>query len=142
CSLRALLDQEDGEAAVADRRQGLEDHVDEARRETERRLVQQQHLRIRDQRPGDRQLLLLPARERAGLAPPEVPDDRAEVVDALEVRVEIASGSPSGKAETEVLVDGELTEDAAALGHERDAGAGDVLRPAADDRPPVQPDLP
>ena len=34
---------------------------------------------------------------------------------------------PPGEAEPQVLVDGERAEDVAALGHERDAGAGDVL---------------
>ena len=49
--------------------QDLEHLVDDERRQPERRLVEQQELRAREQRAGDRELLLLPARElRARLA--------------------------------------------------------------------------
>ena len=67
-SLCTLLDEQDRETAVADRRECLEDQVDHARSEPERGLVQEQHLRVRDERPRDRELLLLAAGERACLA--------------------------------------------------------------------------
>ena len=67
-ALRTLLDEQHREAAVADRGERLEDDVDDARREPERRLVEQQDVRLGDERPRDRELLLLAARERACLA--------------------------------------------------------------------------
>ena len=65
-ALRALLDEQDGDAAVADRGQGGEDRVDHRRREPERRLVEQEHVGAGDERAADRELLLLAAGERAG----------------------------------------------------------------------------
>ena len=44
----------------------------------------------RDERPRDRELLLLPARERAGLPAPEVPHDREELVHPLHVGLDAA----------------------------------------------------
>ena len=66
--LRPLLDEQDREAALANLLQRPEDHVDKLRGEPERGLVEEQHVRIRNEGPRDRQLLLLPAGERAGLA--------------------------------------------------------------------------
>ena len=45
-----------------------EDRVDQGRRQTERRLVEQEHIGRGDERAADRELLLLAAGERAGLA--------------------------------------------------------------------------
>ena len=52
--------------AVADLGERLEDDVDDRRREPERGLVEQEHVGRGDERPGDRELLLLAAGERAG----------------------------------------------------------------------------
>ena len=60
------------DAALPDLRERVEHDVDDLRREPERRLVQQQHVGRGDERTGDRELLLLAARERAGLATPEL----------------------------------------------------------------------
>ena len=79
-SLCALLDEQHGEAALPDRRERFEDDVDDRRREPERRLVEQQDVRLRDERARDRKLLLLAAGQRAGLPPAELPDDREELV--------------------------------------------------------------
>ena len=65
--LRALLDEQHREPAVLDRGERVEDDVDDARREAERRLVEQQHVGLGDERPRDRELLLLAAGERARL---------------------------------------------------------------------------
>ena len=53
---------------LAQLRERLEDEVDHDRREAERRLVEQQQARPAEQRAGDRELLLLAAREPAGRA--------------------------------------------------------------------------
>ena len=61
-----------------------EDDVDDRRREPERRLVEQEHVRIGDERPPDRELLLLAARERSRLAAAELGEDREELVGGVE----------------------------------------------------------
>ena len=43
----------------------VEDDVDDLRRQPQGRLVEQQHVRARDERPPDRELLLLAAGEGA-----------------------------------------------------------------------------
>ena len=63
----------------------------------------------------------------------EVPHDREELVDAVEV-----AEAATRTAEPEVLIDGELRKDSPPFGHERDPGAGDVLGRASDDRIAVQ----
>ena len=113
---------------VADLAERLEQRLDDGRREPERRLVEQQHVGPREQRAGDRELLLLAARERPGLALRELGDDREEAVHPVEVVGDAVLAPPPGEPEAQVLVDGQRAEDVAALGHERDAGAGDVLR--------------
>src|SRR4051812_46599940 len=66
-----LLHQQDADAALgADPPHDAEDLLHDQRREAEARLVQQQQLGPQQQRAGDRQHLLLAARERAGLLLP------------------------------------------------------------------------
>ena len=60
-ALGPLLDEQDAEAPVADRLQGREHEVDDRWRQPERRLVQKEDRRLRDERARDRKLLLLPA---------------------------------------------------------------------------------
>src|SRR5207248_4893396 len=139
--LRALLDEQDRDAVGADLRERLEDALDDGRREAERRLVEQQHLRLRNQGARDRELLLLSAGERSGAAPPELPQDREELVDPLQVAVEAAAAAARGESEPQVLVHGQPGEDVTSLGHERDAGARDVLRAAPADRAAAQEDV-
>ena len=62
--------------------------------------------------------------------------DREELVDAREV-----SPGATGGSEAQVLVDCELGENAPPLGHEGDAEPRHILRPAADERASVQPDV-
>ena len=110
------------------------------RREPERRLVEEEHIRLGDERPPDRELLLLAARERAGLPGAELGQHREEFVGRA------AAGRPRpfpprGEPEPQVLLDRELAEDPAAFRHERDAGPRDRLRRAAAQRSPVEPDV-
>ena len=72
-ALRALLDQQHRDAALADLRERREDDVDDLRREAERRLVEQQDIGPGDERARDRELLLLAAGERTCPAPARTP---------------------------------------------------------------------
>ena len=124
-ALRPLLDEQDRDAAVADLAERGEDRIDHRRRETERRLVEQEHVRGGDERAADRELLLLTARERSRLAAAEVGEHRKEVVgDGQRLR---AVRPPGRESQTEVLLHGQLAEDTSALGDERDPGARDRL---------------
>src|SRR5205814_3660780 len=77
--------------------------------------------------------------ERARLPAPALLDDREEPVEPGEILVDALAAAPPDEAEAQVLLDGEVRVDAAALGHERDAGARDRLRLAAADRAARQP---
>ena len=77
-ALSPLLDEEDPEAPLADRLERREHEVDDRRREPERRLVEEQDRRLRDERPRDRELLLLAPGERPGRPPAKLVDDRKE----------------------------------------------------------------
>ena len=63
-------------------RERVEDDVDDRRRKPQRRLVEQQHVGLGDERARDRELLLLAAGEHPGVSPPELVHDREELVDA------------------------------------------------------------
>ena len=137
---RALLDEQDRDAALADPAQRLEDAVDGERRQAERRLVEEQHVRLGHQRAADRELLLLAAREVARVAAAELLQDREEVVGDLE-RVAAAVPAPGREPEAEVLLDREPGEDPPALRHERHAGVRDRLGALPPQRAAAQPDL-
>ena len=118
-----------------------EDHVDDGRREPERRLVEQEHVRRRDERAPDRELLLLPARERAGLAVAELRQHRKELVGARRAGSRLRSSAAGREPEAQVLLDGQLAEDPAALGDERDARPRDRLGSPAAERAAVEADV-
>src|SRR5207248_1543676 len=65
CLGGVLLDQQDGRALSVDVTNDVEDLVDEDRRQSERGLVEEQHLWLGHQPAGDRQHLLLASREGA-----------------------------------------------------------------------------
>ena len=92
-----------------------EDLVDDLGREAHRGLVHEQHLRACHEGPGDRQHLLLAAREGAGGQAPAVTQDREAVVGLRERLLGRTADVPA--AEVEVLLDGERAEDLAALRH-------------------------
>ena len=62
---RVLLDQQHGDALLADLLDRLEDDVDQHRRQAHGRLVEQQQLRVAEQRARDGEHLLLAAGHRA-----------------------------------------------------------------------------
>ena len=75
--------------------------------EPERRLVEQEHVGAGDERPGDRELLLLAPRERARLPGGELLDDGEEAAHPGEVVGDAVPCPPAREAEPQVLVDGE-----------------------------------
>src|SRR4051794_35213290 len=103
-ALCTLLDEQDCEATLADVGKRLEDQVDHTGRQAERRLVEEQDLRIRNQRPRDRELLLLPAGERPGLSGAGFLDDGKQVVDQSHVLGNALSTTPAGKPEPKILL--------------------------------------
>jgi hypothetical protein len=98
-ALCALLDKQDCEATLADVGKRFEDQVDHTWREAERRLVEEQHLRIRNQRPRDRKLLLLPAGERPCLSVASFLDDGEQLVDPTHVLGDAVSSASSREPE-------------------------------------------
>src|SRR5262245_11871665 len=124
--LRVLLDDEDGEPLLlVEVAEDPEDLPDDDRREPEGRFVEEQEKRPRHERAGDREHLLLAARERSGLLLAAPVEPREMAADPLVVLREAASLEIP--AQTEVLVHRQLTEDAAALRDVCDSGARDAL---------------
>src|SRR5262249_2834702 len=77
-----LLDQQYRDALAARRGDDAEHFLHDQRRKTLARLVEQQDLRIEQQRAGDRQHLLLAAGELAALVRLALREAREELVDA------------------------------------------------------------
>ena len=98
------------------------DFADERGREALRRLVDEQHAVVVQQRPRDRDHLLLAARERARALPSALLELGEELVHEVVARLRVALG------EAEILGHGEAGEDVAVLGHVADAAADDLMR--------------
>ena len=126
---------------VANARECVEDDVDDGRREPEGRLVEEQDVRSCDECPRDRELLLLPTGERAGVAGAKLLHDREQLEDGLGIDLGGVAAAPRRVAEPQVLLDRQIGEDAPSLGHERDAAARNVLGLATHDRRPGEPDV-
>src|ERR687885_15124 len=88
----------------------VEDEPDELRREAERRLVEEEQPRRRHERPRDRELLLLAARERGGRQAQALAEHREELEQALAVSV-VGPATARGGAEPQVLRHREPGED-------------------------------
>ena len=111
----------------------LVDLLDEDRREAQRRLVEQQQLRLGHQRAAHREHLLLAAGHRARLLRLALLQAREQLEDALEVVADLGVVGAGERAELEVLAHGHAREAVAALGRLRDAQLDDLLWPAAAD---------
>src|SRR5215211_771180 len=139
---RVLFDHEYREALfLVQAPDGREELSDDRRRETERGLVEHEHLRPSDERPAEGEHLLLPTAERAGsllaaaLDPGEVADD------PLGVGLEVTAATAADGTHAQVLPDAQLGEETACLGNMGYALAGDELGAAARDAPTVEEDL-
>ena len=132
---RVLLDQHDGDAVLpAEPDHHVHDLRHDPGREPERRLVEQQHPRPRDQGARDHQHLPLAAGQGGRQLPAPV-GQRPETVVRLgqrrrPVRPPRGEAGPRHHADPQVLLDGELGDDALPLGNVRDPGSGHVLRAA------------
>ena len=141
-ALRALLDEQHRHAAAADLGERLEDDVDDLRREAERGLVEEEQPRPGDERAGDRELLLLAARERPRVPAPELAHDREQLVDRVDVGRRARSrrcraASPSRRFSSTVR----SPKIRRPSGTSATPGAGDLLRGAAAERAPGEPDV-
>ena len=126
---------------VSSRLQLLEgaDHVvDDGRRDALGRLVDQDQPARLDDGAGDRQHLLLPARQHAGGMRPEPLERREEARRSSRARA--ASGGPPCAASTMFSAHREVGEHAHGLRHVGDAGARDVGRGRAADLAAVERD--
>src|SRR6266849_7107927 len=132
--VKILLDQENGEALRLERADGLADLLDDDRRETLGRLVEQQEPGAGAQDAGDRQHLLLAAGELGALAAQAL----LEVGKQGENAVELEPARPHLGRQEQVLLDVEAGENAALLRAEGDAGAGDLVRGARDELAPIE----
>jgi hypothetical protein len=126
-----LLHHGDGHAVRVDGRDGLEELLGGPRRQSCRRLVEEEHRRLDHQRHGHGQDLALPARERARGLPPllgehgKAGEDRVHPGPAV-CGIEIP-------AHLEVLANAHAREDILLLRHQGQAEGGDgARRPAAD----------
>src|SRR5207244_13208901 len=114
---KILLDQQNGEGLRLERADGLADLLDDDRRETLGRLVEQQQPRAGAQNPGDRQHLLLAAGELGALAAQPLLEIGKQAEDRLE-------GQPARldlRWQQQVLLDVEAGENAAFLRAKRDS---------------------
>src|SRR5665213_2791518 len=100
--------------------------VDQHRREAERHLVDQQHLRARHQRARDRDLLLLAAREPAGEVAVPFAQPRQQLQHPLEIGVDLAVVAQV-RAHPQVLFDRERAEQPPPLRHLQHARAHDAI---------------
>ena len=117
---QVLLHQQDG-ALLAGLLERGRDLVDHHRGEALGRLVDEQDAVLVQQRPGDRDHLLLAARERAG------PLLGARLQLGEEVVDEPESARSVTDSQLQVLGHGESREDVAVLGHVADAPADDLV---------------
>src|SRR6516164_10856342 len=117
-----LLHQQHARARGVDGANGAKDFLDQQRRQAERGFVEAEELGFAHHAAGERQHLLLAARERAGMlrralgeprkpgiGPVDEPTDASDIIAIFEA------------AHFEVLAHAQIREDAAAFGNERDA---------------------
>src|ERR1051325_422447 len=120
-----LLDVVVAQAVRAKLLNRLADLVDDVRLDALRRFVEEQHLRVREQRTADGELLLLAAAEHAALALEHVLQDRKQRKHALHFTVQFLSLRDG--ADTEIFPDGEMRKDVTALRYVADAVAGALI---------------
>ena len=91
-------------------------------------LISQQNRWLVDERPRDRQHLLLAARECARGLGQTLGQERKELVDLFQRAPSRGAIPPYVAADGEVLTDAQLWEESSSLRHIRDAGPHDLLR--------------
>src|SRR5258705_3481079 len=126
---KILLDQEYGEALLLEQANGLADLLNDDRRQTLGRLVEEQEPGPRAQDPADRQHLLFAPRKLRSLTGQAFFEVGKELEDAR--KVETAGADPGGQQE--VFLDAEACENAALLGTERNAQPRNPIAGQADE---------
>jgi hypothetical protein len=81
--VEALLDENDGDPGRVDLADDFEELLDDDRREAEGELIDAQHGRLQQDRPGQPELLLLAARQAPGWLPKAFTEPREEVENLL-----------------------------------------------------------
>ena len=107
---------------------GLEDVLDQVRREAHGGLVQQQDARLGHQRPAHGQHLLLAARQRAGDLRAALLEPREHLVGVVHALLHERLVVDRVGAHVQVLLDGQLREDAPPLGHLHHAARDHLVR--------------
>ena len=121
-----LLDQEDADPALRHRGEDRDEALDDQGCESERQLVDEHDLGAGHEGLGEHDHLLLPARERARRRLPaalERWEQLERVVDPL-ARLRPAERV---RGDPEVVLHGELSQEAPSLRHDRDTGGPDRL---------------
>ena len=118
--------------------EGVDQVVDDRRRQALARLVDQQQLARLDDGARDRQHLLLPARQLAGRVEPELLQRREQAEDPVQPRrVQLVGAARGARGQHHVLLHRQVGEDAHALGHVGDAELRDVGRGELACWPPI-----
>ncbi|CUI47771.1 Uncharacterised protein [Achromobacter xylosoxidans] len=125
-----LLDQQHRHALLAvDARDDGKNGFHQHRRQPQRRLVQQHQLGLRDQRPPDRQHLLLTAGKIARQAAAAFVQPRKISVHQVEIGLGAGPAAERVGRGHQVLLDRQILEHAPSFHHMRQPGAHQVLRP-------------
>ena len=98
--------------------------LDQLRRQAGRRLVEHQHLRLDDQRAGDRQHLPLAAGQPPGGAVAAAARGRERVACIASIRARRSAFGKHRRGELQVVVDRHRGEDVLGLRHEGEAAGG------------------
>src|SRR6185437_13189127 len=137
-----LLHHQNGQALLAvEPLDGLEDLLDQQRRQAHRRFVQQDHARARHKRAADGQHLLFAARKRRGLLLAAFLQPREGLEDTFEILCDLAARAPQISAQLQVLAHAHVLEHFAPFGHLHQAAPHDFIRRLAPDRLAVEEDL-
>src|SRR5438309_923396 len=124
---RVLLDQQDRDAVIVDFLDDIEDGVHHLRRQPQRWFIQQQQPRLRQQAAGDRQDLLLAARELPGGQVAPLAKDRKLLHQLLDIAMRGAAVPTRPRPELEVLAAGETRQDIAPLRYLDEATPDDLV---------------
>lgn len=124
--VRVLLVEEHGYSAAVYLADYPEYALNDERRESERRLVHHDQLRLRHKRAPDREHLLLAARERSGKLPLALLKSREQPVYSREVRAQIVASQI--RSDLEVFLDGQVRENVTPLGDKHDARLDYLIR--------------
>ncbi len=108
--------------------QCAEDGLHHQRRETERGLVQHHHLGVGQQRPADRQHLLLAPRQRAGELPQPLAQPWEQADDEVEPLGPPGKGPAIDAAQQQIVAHRHLRKHQPAFRHLRDAELDDLVR--------------